>query len=152
MRHQPAQGTSPHEPFVHIAHQDHRCLIGIESLEQALDLVTPFSRLQAQMGGDHPQHVAVAIDIGVQRTARFPAAEGEVQALLGQDGIAAQHRIAIASLRGIDGRSFDGEETGFLEQQRQHIHLLRAAQRHFLQGQHIGIDFAQDLGDALRRK
>jgi hypothetical protein len=64
---QPAQGAPPHEPFVDIAHQDHRCLIGIERLQQALDLVAPFSRLQAQMGGDHPQHVAVAIDIRIQR-------------------------------------------------------------------------------------
>ena len=53
MRHQPAQRSSPDEPFIDVAQQNDRHLIGVEHLQQASYLLAPFRQPQAQMRGDH---------------------------------------------------------------------------------------------------
>lgn len=62
VRVQPAQGSAPQEPFVHIAHQ-HVCVREsyVEQPEQALHLLSAFPGLEPEISGYHLQALAVGL-------------------------------------------------------------------------------------------
>ena len=152
VRLEPAQGLTPDEPFIDIAEQHYRHFLGIEYLQQTPDLHPSFGGPQPEVRGHHPQRMAVAIQVGVHRAARFVPPERQIDGADCRDGISAQHRVAAVAIGEIDGRSFGRDEAGRLVQKRKHVGQARIPERHFLQGDDVSAHLSDHLGDPVRRE
>src|SRR5690606_20744531 len=102
------------------------------------------------MGGDYPQSPSAAFDVRIERAARLATAEGEVDRAHFLDRVAREHRVAEAPRRRIEGRADRKLPVGRYVDVGAEIVPAGAAERHLLQGNHLGVEFAQDAAHALR--
>ena len=154
-----ANGAAAAAPLVQIAHQQHRVgfapvqrKASAERRHEPICLQPPLTCAQAKMRRNDAQYPITEEKVGVDRSARFIAGDGEVDRARGQHWKAGQDRVAKAPIFDVDPGAEDDPTPGRLAQIGPLIGMPpgAAASTDFLQAGDIGIDFAQYCGNAAR--
>ena len=100
------------------------------------------------MRGDHAQRRAAAVDDRVDRAARLAAGDIELDMVDRDDRKAREQAIAEVAIGAADRRSSYRVEACFALQIGEHVEAARV-QFEFLQGDDVGVDFAEHARDAI---
>lgn len=125
-------------------------MLSPESLQQLLDLDAALSRFQSQVCRNDLEMIMFAFDIEIDRSARLTARLTEIDTpnlllrTTRQDGIP----IVPGVMQ--EGRPCNGSKCGLFCKPIEQFQSLVVSGIHFLQGDHIRIEFTQHTDNALR--
>src|SRR5687767_2395213 len=92
----PAQGSAPQKPLVDVAHQyGGQRPVAFEHGEQALDLIAPLVRLQAEVRREDAHRRPTAVEFGIDRAARLAPLDAEIDALHRKDLEAREQAVTV---------------------------------------------------------